>query len=175
MVNYTSSQNRKVAPIPGIAGASPLRTFVLRPKSTRCSPRSVGRASLHGEHGQSYRRSSHPDRPVRVGENDDGPGARQRAISSGSRRAASSVEPTRSQNKTVSWRRSACSLGGAANILPRLRMVVFSFSMNTCTSEAGIFLPLCKNVTCYCMQIKYNSTVTCMAHSGTTDTSADCL
>ena len=34
-------------------------------------------------------------------------------ISSGSSRAASAVEPTRSQNITVSWRRSAVSLPGA--------------------------------------------------------------
>ena len=41
-------------------------------------------------------------------------------MSSGSSRADSAVEPTRSQNITVSWRRSAAS-GGAARGSPAAR------------------------------------------------------
>jgi integrase len=37
-------------------------------------------------------------------------------ISSGSSRADSAVEPTRSQNMTVSWRRSAPSRGSCAGL-----------------------------------------------------------
>src|SRR4029077_18164497 len=74
--------------------------------------------------------------------------------SSGSRRAASSVEPTRSQNITVSWRRSALSVrgGGAAVIVgaavspvslpqPPQNLAVGSFSKPQAGHDEGSGFP----------------------------------
>src|SRR6202035_3216956 len=49
-------------------------------------------------------------------------------MSSGSSRAESAVEPTRSQNMTVSWRRSAGAAGEEGGALPTLGLLAVSGS-----------------------------------------------